>query len=299
MALRIGELFGFDPADQSTKAVQARKSAMCPFVNGPCTKTFHGGTPSGVCSLRSESEGLVICCPKRLYADSYKVLLDVAEVAFGNGKRLINGTEVAGRPHDGHNVAVFGQQWGKELRLPKQKGRGAFFVDWVLAHIGTNGRLAAFVAVEVQTIDTTGNYRMEWDAIRRGETFAGTNKAGFNWENVSKRILPQLIYKGHVLRLEEKCTKGLFFICPEPVYKRIQNRLANSLRSYPIGAGTLTFRRYDPGGSVPAGRIRPLDFVGQSTTTVDQVAIAFTAPRDLPPSGSYERAIQAELDGNP
>ena len=43
------------------------------------------------------------------------------------------------------------------------------------------------------------------------------SNAGMNWENVNKRILPQLIYKGHVLRREELCRKGLFFVCPKHV----------------------------------------------------------------------------------
>ena len=54
-----------------------------------------------------------------------------------------------------------------------------------------------------------------------------------NWENVNKRILPQIIYKGHVLRLEERCTKGLYFVCPKQVYSRIRERLGGNLRADP------------------------------------------------------------------
>ncbi len=56
-----------------------------------------------------------------------------------------------------------------------------------------------------------------------GKPFTGYSKAGVNWENVSKRILPQLIYKGYVLRRERLCSKGLFFVCPKPSVKGGQN----------------------------------------------------------------------------
>ena len=43
------------------------------------------------------------------------------------------------------------------------------------------------------------------------------------------------------------------------------------------------------------GQIRALESGGQSTTTIDQVALAFTAPSNLPPAKVYEQAIIAEL----
>lgn len=52
---------------------------------------------------------------------------------------------------------------------------------------------------------------------------------------------------------------------------------------------------YDVGPEVPEGQIRELNLCGQSTTTVDQVALAFTAPSNLPPAKVYEQAIRAEL----
>ena len=108
----------------------------------------------------------------------------------------------------------FRQRWGKELRLPNRGSRGAYFVDWVLARLDASGELIDFVAVEVQSIDTTGNYRAEREAYLESRPFASTSTAGFNWENVNKRILPQIIYKGHVLRQEPLCQKGLLLHLP-------------------------------------------------------------------------------------
>ena len=168
-------------------------------------------------------------------------------------------------------------------------------MDWILALIGTNGRLQEFVAIEVQAIDTTGNYRSERDAYLTSRKFEGNSSAGLNWENVAKRILPQLIYKGHVLRQEPLCKKGMFFICPTPVFRRVQQRLGGGLRPYPLQPGTLTFRTYDVGAERPTGQRRSLDFREQFTTTIDQVALAFTAPAEMPPAGVYEQAIESEL----
>lgn len=180
--------------------------------------------------------------------------------------------------------------------MPNRGARGGYYVDWILAHLGSDGSLVDFVAVEVQSIDTTGNYRHERETHLREETFAGKSSAGFNWENVNKRILPQLIYKGHVLRQEPLCQKGLFFVCPAPVYHKIGERLGAGLRPYPIQPGSLTMLWYDIGPVVNAGEQRKLVAAGQFTTTIDQVALAFTAPSNLPPAKVYEMAIRASLN---
>jgi len=116
-----------------------------------------------------------------------------------------------------------------------------------------------------------------------------------NWENVSKRILPRLIYKGHVLRRERLCSKGLFFVCPKPVKDKIVQRLGGNLLDYGLQPGALTFRWYDLGEENGQGLQRDLLFGGQMTTTVDQVATAFTSPTNLPEAGVYQQAIESEL----
>lgn len=295
MALRIVELFGYGPLDKSTEAARCRRTQSCPFLGSQCTKLLRDGVSSGACTVRQTDPRPIICCPNRLYNGNYRTLQEIAESAFGSPVNLIPGAGVAQVRHDGHFVAVFGKRWGKELRLPQRKGTGGYFVDWILALIGADGHLQDFVAVEVQAIDTTGNYRAERDAYMKGRQYESYSQAGMNWENVSKRILPQLIYKGHVLRQENLCKKGMFFVCPTPVYERIQQRLGGGLRPYPLHPGTLTFRWYDLGPESARGQRRELKLAGQFTTTVDQVALAFTAPADLPPAGVYQNAIEAEL----
>ncbi len=303
MASNIVEFFGYSPDDRSVAAAHARKSMQCPFLGSQCTKKLSDGSVSGVCTLKQKNSGPVIICPIRLYADDYRILRDVAKQSVGDDKPLVAGNAVTKfrSDHPGEDcIAVFGKRWGKELRLPNRsmtlgKKAGGYFVDWVLAHIDGDGNLVNFVAIEVQSIDTTGNYQAERQAYLAGRDFSGTSTAGLNWENVNKRILPQIIYKGHVLRREPLCTKGLFFICPAPVYQKIEERLGGNLSSIHQQAGSLTVMWYDVGDAVPAGFIRDLNLVGQFTTTVDSVALAFTAPSNLPPPMVYEQAINAAL----
>ena len=299
MALKIVEFFGFSPTDRTVAATEARQNFLCPFVKGVCTKALgeeDDGSEviSGACTVRQiKNPSPIICCPKRLYANEFQILRDLASVVFVGAPPFFyfgqNQPQV-------RRVVAMGKDFGGEVRLPGVGGKGSFFVDWILALIDASNRLQEFVAVEVQSIDTTGNYRAERLAYLNHQEFTQNSKGGINWENVNKRILPQLIFKGHVLRLEPLCRAGLFFVCPSPVLARIEQRVGSGLRHYPsFHPGTITFRSYDPGPIAPEGHSRPLAFVDQYTTTVDQLAIAFTAPMNLPPQGTYAEAITKRL----
>jgi hypothetical protein len=293
MSSRIIEFFGYAPTDKSKMARASRQNNLCPFIGGKCQKTLNDGLLSGACTLQSVKGGPVICCPIRLYADEYKILKDVANVAFAGNNELYRGSEAQKVPvRNGYSrIAVFGKAWGGELRLPNRGGVGGYYVDWVLAKLSDDGELEEFVAIEVQSIDTTGNYRGEREAHLNEDDFPGVSTAGFNWENVSKRILPQLIYKGNVLQRERRCLKGLFFISPEPVYQRIDQRLGRGLLDYHLQTGSITFMWYNVGDSVEEGKMRDLNQEGMFTTSVVQVANAFTSPTNLPPANVYEQAI--------
>lgn len=133
---------------------------------------------------------------------------------------------------------------GAVVRLPQKQGKGGYFVDWVLAKLDAQGELVEFVAVEVQTIDTTGTYRNGYEALVRDRSIVKTT-AGLNWENVSKRILPQLIYKGQVLQRESLCKRAVF-VCPQPVVDRVMDRLGGQagLVKYALQPASITFLAY-------------------------------------------------------
>ena len=305
MALQVTEFFGHTPLDPAANATVALK--RCPFVKGPCIKPNHGA-----CSVRQLSrQDPVICCPNRMYQHNFRILAEISTATFGENVDLVRPSDVGQRiltgSMTGNEVAVFGRYWGQELPLPRPQGASSaesrkYYVDWILAKLDRDGALAELTAVEVQTVDTTGNYSDQVRSFFARSRYKdeqgripGYSNAGMNWENVNKRILPQLIYKGHVLRREAKCTKGLYFVCPKQVYDRIRDRLGGNLHEYHPSTGTITFRSYELGPIAPSGYHREMFLAGQFTTTVDQVALAFTSPMNLPDQNVYEAAINAAL----
>lgn len=299
MAGTIWEIFGYRATDTSDAAASAVKDEFCPFIDEKCEKTFNDGVISGVCSLKPMTSGPVICCPIRLYGDGYKILQDVAKQAFGTGLDLVPGKEAVffSVKNKKPCVAVFGQRWGGELRLPQKGGKGGYFVDWVLAKLNVAGGLEEFVAVEVQTIDTTGTYRNGYESLIKDRVNVKTT-AGLNWENVSKRILPQLIYKGQVLQRESRCKKGLFFVCPESVYGRIMGRLGgqDGLVKYALQPASITFLAYSHSSTEGGdeGTLVPLHQSVVHSTTVYKVQEAFNNVT-LPDEDVYKAAILRAL----
>lgn len=299
MAGFIWEFFGYRADDESEDALSAAQNEQCPIISDRCEKTFNDGVVSGVCSLKPVTSGPVICCPIRLYADDYRILRDVSEMAFEDELPLIQGPNAVKyvSKYDKPCVAVFGQRKGGELRLPQKSGRGGYFVDWVLAKLSASGELEELVAVEVQTIDTTGNYRNGYKALVENRSIEKTT-AGLNWENVSKRILPQLIYKGQVLQRESLCKKGLFFVCPKPVFGRTMSRLGGEegLVKYSLQPASITFLAYEHDASKKQsdGELVPIKRTVSHSTTVYKVQEAFNNVT-LPEENVYQAAILKAL----
>lgn len=300
----ITEFFGFRSTDKSAPAKKTAALQECPFIHEPCNKTLSrdsGKTYSGACAVKQKtSNESVICCPIRLYADDYKLLHIIAEKTFKQKLPLFSGRQaVEGAKRHGGAVAVFGHKWGGELRLPKRNGTGNYFADWVLAFLDKDGKLQEFTSIEVQTIDTTGNYRLSRMALAEPERRIVSSSLGLNWENVNKRIIPQLVYKGQVLQREKLCKSGLWFVTPEPVYQKILSRLGgeqNLTFGYSPQPGALHFLRYDYdiSSSVTDGHPTPLTVVGDECTTVEKVQAAFNNVA-LPEPGVYGTALKHAL----
>lgn len=302
MAGYISEFFGYRAEDKSAQALAAANKKICPFLCSPCTKVLSRDRMiAGTCAIRQKTKGApsVICCPIRIYADNYKVLRTIAQKAFGEEYGLYAGrAAVEKAKKENGAIAVFGHGWGGELRLPQRKGVGSYFVDWVLAFLDKKGELTEFTAIEVQTIDTTGNYRLSREALLNGRKIE-SDTVGLNWENVSKRIIPQLIYKGQVLQREDLCKTGLFFVCPNPVYERVLNRLGGKERipRFPTQPASIHFISYDYLNERPRdGKIVPLGIIEEHCTTVYKVQEAFSA-MDLPEGNVYRDAIRRSLYG--
>lgn len=302
MAGYIAEFFGYRAEDDSLVAKTAAVRQFCPFTSKACSKILaRDRIISGVCAVRQKTSNSpdVICCPIRIYAEDYKMLKEIAQKAFNCNLNLYSGrAAVPKAKRENGAIAVFGHGWGGELRLPQRQGQGAYFVDWVLARLDATGELVEFTAIEVQTIDTTGNYREARNGLLDGRQIIA-DTVGLNWENVSKRIIPQLIYKGQVLQREDLCRSGLFFVCPTPVYERVLNRLGGKQKipKFPTQPASIHFVAYDylP-GKREEGSITPLGIIEEHCTTVYKVQEAFSA-LDLPEGNVYRDAIRRSLYG--
>ncbi|MDE6228993.1 MAG: hypothetical protein K2M40_04305, partial [Muribaculaceae bacterium] len=150
-------------------------------------------------------------------------------------------------------------------------------------------------AIEVQTIDTTGSYGAAQRALAESRAVI-SDTAGLNWENVSKRIIPQIIYKGQVLQREDLCRSGLYLVCPKPVYQRILDRLGGTekLPTFPSQPASINFIAYDSIAEPVDGKITPLGIVEEHCTTVYKVQEAFSS-LNLPEGNVYKDAISRTL----
>jgi hypothetical protein len=299
MPLSITQVFGYAPTDNSPQAIAQRQSEECPFTRRKCWKSFRsGGVIHGTCAVQPPTSDEVIVCPQRMYAGNYEVLRHVAVVAFGPDAKVIRAADIISTQGERNRVVAFGQGWGGELRVPKSaEETGDYAVDWILALITEDGELQEFLPIEVQTMDTTGSYQREWYRLfgLQVPPNCKSKSSNINWENVHKRIIPQLMSKGNVFRREALCKKGLFFICPEPVYRKFMGRMGTILSEFPLGSGALTFRRYQLSSNAVPGEIRPLEFTGQFTTTVENLRDAFNSTLGLPSMGVMSVAIQKAL----
>lgn len=203
----VGEILG----RRATKGADpAARDFECPFIKSRCPKrsTQLPTEPYPICTLwrRSEQEpdpakDLIFVCPKRFYAVDF--LTEVIDHCWPGAKPA--------NPH----VA------------PEVKMAGFGNVDFVIADVKDNGDIGQFLSVELQAIDITGSAFKAYQALRAGEDLAKRPTYGFNWDNVYKRYVTQLIRKGY---FHHHWKSKIVAVIPEQVYQYITDR-ADFMRS--------------------------------------------------------------------
>lgn len=296
----IAEWYGYPASDMSDVAAKSAEQKWCPFLDDKCKKK------TGICSVEV-SERIVTTCPNRLYGDTHKFLRNIARMAFkehfapntNNTPDRINlvkaseavwRAQTTGEPQ----VGVFGHGWGNEITLPPMRNSTSrYLIDFTLVYIDSDGQLLGFTPIEVQTIDTTNSTKVSLEGLQNGRQ---TNRStvGLNWENVNKRILPQLITKGLMLQGERLCNSGIYFVTIDPVYDKIMERLGgeNRFRKIPRQPGSITFISYqqDDWNSVHSKPL-PLTETERITISTSDMSLAFISPQNLPPAGAFEETI--------
>ncbi|PIU01298.1 MAG: hypothetical protein COT74_02000 [Bdellovibrionales bacterium CG10_big_fil_rev_8_21_14_0_10_45_34] len=186
----LAEVFGHKTADKSASARKHRSKELCPFNNivPECTKD-RKDSPLAVCSIY-DKEDIVIVCPVR-FREGWKISKDAAEFFYGTSK----------------NCTAL-----REVRLKEKNGKSAGNIDLVIAKHDSKGKVLDFGAVEVQSVYVSGNirnpfeYYME-DPEKRSDMDWSKEKHYPSPDFLSssrKRLAPQMIYKGQILRAWSK-----------------------------------------------------------------------------------------------
>lgn len=146
---------------------------LCPFIDSTCTKriTADKSNPYPICSLKKTDGTVIAVCPKRFYERNF--INDVIEHAWTGDKP--------------ENPIITNEV--------KMDGFGN--VDFVISDVEPAGDIKQFLSVELQAIDITGSVRPAYDAILQNQCMKKRPTYGFNWKNVAKRYMNQLISKGY------------------------------------------------------------------------------------------------------
>ncbi|MND80702.1 Restriction endonuclease NotI [compost metagenome] len=297
----IIEIFGYAPDDYSDESAKWWTTEECPFVGGLCTKRSHENIVYGVCSLSAGvSNGEVIVCPKRLYAENYKVLREVVKHAWPHSsvRLFFCNDNLSHRLNEIDRYAVaYGQ--GETSELSTNLGDNRLSMDWVIqSYVRQGNRFIpdTFVGVEIQSIDITGNYKDCWATYKKNRLKSNRDRCeavpssmhGLNWANVHKRLIPQIIRKGNVYRLMERCI-GFYFILPSAVYNKFDALLVNLDNVSNSANDVLTVMTYSLGAKVEHGMIRSLVSDSVKNYRLQDFIQAFSS------SGDYFSAAK-ELD---
>jgi Restriction endonuclease NotI len=202
----IGEVLGCKSLKNTDPSA---KDFLCPFIKTRCPKrsTNLPNEPYPVCSLwkngpaTDPEEDLIFVCPKRFYAVDF--LTDVIEHCWP------------------------GEKPKNPMVAPEVKMADFGNVDFVIADVFDDGEVGQFLSVELQAIDITGSAFPAYQALRAGVDLPKRPTYNFNWDNVYKRYVTQLIRKGY---FHHHWKSKIVAVIPEQVYQYIRRR-ADFIRS--------------------------------------------------------------------
>lgn len=260
-------LKGFDP---SATAFQ------CPFIQQPClkrSKQLVDNEPYPVCTLWQRSDGavspeenLIFVCPKRFYAVDF--LKEVVDHCWPGEKP-------------------------KNPRVaPEVKMADFGNVDFVIADVSADGEIDQFLSVELQAIDITGSAFPAYQALRASSDLTKRPTYNFNWDNVYKRYVTQLIRKGY---FHHHWKSKIVAVIPEQVYQYITRRAdfirSPDVKSTQVNIIFMTYRlENDP---TRAGEYRPrlVTVEGTSHSSLQNAILYKDAPKKEAFTAQIKRSL--------
>lgn len=169
----VGEILGQPSRDVGDLA---KSSYQCPFMCSTCKKSSQKMVgPYPVCSIFKSGSGtvqdLIAVCPKRFLNTTF--VSDIVK-------------------HCWSGIAPKNLQVAYEVKMGD-----VGTVDAVVADIDTSrNSVCQFVSVELQAVDITGSYFPAYSALLSNTSLENKPNYGFNWANVRKRYITQLVSKG-------------------------------------------------------------------------------------------------------
>lgn len=186
----LGEIFGFPADNRSTEASTVQDNRRCPFKGGGalCNKSSKAD-PIGVCSVIDAGKP-VITCPVR-FSENWLIARDAADFFFPAGTRWKRLPEVR-----------------MQVRTPDNKKLAAGNIDIVLAAYDDAGTVIDFGTLEIQAVYISGAVKPVFKAFmstrHSTQSFIWTDRLQSpspDWLSSSrKRLMPQLLYKGAILK---------------------------------------------------------------------------------------------------
>ena len=293
------------PPTTSQTARKQWKSQECPFVGDTCIKHSHPQAGKvviyGSCSVANKTKNgadEIIVCAQRLYANDYETLKTVVRDATGVQLPILMANEYSRLKRENtlptDFVVLLGRNSGKEIQL-SQPDVIQLSLDWVMARI-VAGKLKLIIPCEVQSADTTGNYRANWDAYSKELNSIPDSEHGMNWANIWKRLIPQLILKGSIAATSRLSKRGHYFSVPDSVYNRFERLIGQVADVASPGKGVMSVMTYRLGNPVPNGSTRPLALHRTMRMRTTEFAKAFASGKQLPLGTQLDQQVAIALE---
>lgn len=215
---KILDLFGVDTSSEpQLDWIEIAATQRCPFVEKPCYK-IRKSQPDiaiGTCTVQFMDQPIMIC-PHRLL-ERRQIFIDCFHLLTGH-------------------------EPGNELHIVSEISVPGGSIDYILAS-ARRGKVRDFVAIELQTLDTTGTV---WPDRQRFLSSKGVQgipqndilnrkSFGMNWKMTSKTILVQLLHK---IQTFEALNKHLVLV--------VQDRLLNYMMTEFVFDHLVDARTSDP-----------------------------------------------------
>lgn len=186
----LAEVFGFPIDNIENSSERYRKNKLCPFHNRVPSCTKNSATnPLGVCSILYKNS-TIVTCPIR-FTENWLITEDAAKFLFDE------------------NTCEKGM-WTtlREVKLADNNGKTAGNIDYVLVAYDEKGNIIDFGSLEVQAVYISGNITKPFEFYMENRS----ERKSFDWtsnklfprpdflSSSRKRLVPQLIYKGGILK---------------------------------------------------------------------------------------------------